>query len=242
MRPSNAPAVITGAAQGIGLAIATRLAANGSTVALLDIDERVVEVATDLGGRGYIVDLADVEATRVAVGSAIEWMGGLWVLVNNAGIFAKTPLLDIEVESWDEMMNINARAMLVTIQAAAPSLIAAGSGRIVNQASMAAKLGTPGEAHYAASKAAVTALTRIAAQELGPHGVTVNCICPGYVLTEMGAATRTDEQIRDWASLSPLGRVGTPEDVADAVSYLASDDAAYITGESLNVSGGMCTW
>ena len=93
-----------------------------------------------------------------------------------------------------------------------------------------------------ASKAAVAALTRISAQELGPHNVTVNSLCPGYVLTEMGADTRDPEQIREWESLSPLGRLGTPEDVAAAVAFLASEDAGYLTGEALNVSGGMCTW
>jgi NAD(P)-dependent dehydrogenase (short-subunit alcohol dehydrogenase family) len=241
-RPANPAALVTGGAQGIGRAIAARLASDGSRVALLDINPAVVEVAAELNGIGIKVDLADSEATSAAVGEAIGQLGGLWILINNAGIFAKTPLLEIDPAAWDEMMAVNVRSMLVTTQAAAPTMIAAGSGRIVNQASMAAKLGTPGEAHYAASKAAVTALTRIAAQELGPHDITVNCLCPGYVLTEMGAATRDPEQIREWSALSPLGRLGSTEDVAGAVAYLASDDAAYVTGQSLNINGGMCTW
>ncbi len=237
-------AVVTGAAQGIGLAIATRLVAEGMRVALLDRNEAIVDTARQLGAlaRGTVVDLADVAATRDTLSEVIEEMGGLWLLVNNAGIFAKVPILEIEPEQWDTMMATNVRSMLLTLQVAAPAMAAAGGGRIVNQASMAAKLGTPGEAHYAASKAAVVALARVAAMELGPDRITVNSICPGYVLTEMGGATRDEAQVAEWTAKSPLGRLATPDDVASAVAFLASDDAAYITGESLNVSGGMCTW
>ena len=112
----------------------------------------------------------------------------------------------------------------------------------MNMASMAAKRGTPGEAAYAASKAAVVALSRIAAMELGSHGVTVNSICPGYVLTEMGADTRSEDQIAEWTALSPLGRLGDPGDVAGVIAFLASDDGGYLTGQAVNVTGGMCTW
>ena len=123
--------------------------------------------------------------------------------------------------------------------AAAPHLTKAPAGRIVNLASMGGKLGEPGQAHYAASKAAVIALTRVAAMELGPSGITVNCICPGYVATDMGAGERTAEQVAHWAALSPLGRLGTPDDVARMAVFLASDDAAYCTGQAFNVTGGM---
>jgi len=174
--------------------------------------------------------------------SAINRMGSVWLLVNNAGIFAKTPILEIDPDQWDKMMETNVRSMLVTIQAVAGSMAANGGGRIVNQASMAAKLGTPGEAHYAASKAAVVALSRIAAMELGPDQITVNSLCPGYVLTEMGADTRDPEQVSSWAAKSPLARLASPDDVAAAIAFLASEEAGYITGEALNVSGGMCTW
>lgn len=166
-----------------------------------------------------------------------------WLLVNNAGIFAKTPLLEMDLGEWDDLHRVNARSMVVVMQALAPGMIASGrGGRVVNMASMAAKRGTPGEAAYAASKAAVVALSRIAAMELGPHGITVNSICPGYVLTEMGAATRSADQVAAWTAMSPLGRLGDPADVASVVAFLASDDGAYITGQALNVTGGMCTW
>lgn len=237
-------ALVTGAAQGIGLAIARRLCEDGASVTLVDRADSVLETASTLCQecRGVVVDLRDVDATRAAVGKAAREMGGLWVVVNNAGVFAKAPILELDIDEWDLMMEINVRSMLVVIQAAAPHMIAAGGGRIINQSSMAAKLGTPGEAHYAASKAAVGALTRIAAQEFGPHSITVNSVCPGYVLTEMGAATRDPKQVAEWTSKSPLGRLASPDDVAEAVAFLASDQAGYITGEALNVSGGMCTW
>ena len=210
---------------------------------LADRDPSVLDQATKLGDRhrGLVLDLCDAEATNSILRQAITELGGLWGIVNNAGIFAKTPLLEIPLEEWDTMMRVNVRSMVQVIQAAAPFLIEGGGGRIVNQSSMAAKLGTPGESHYAASKAAVGALTRIAAQELGPHGITVNSVCPGYVLTEMGADTRDPEQVAEWTAKSPLGRLATPDDVANAIAFLLSDEASYITGEALNVSGGMCT-
>jgi NAD(P)-dependent dehydrogenase (short-subunit alcohol dehydrogenase family) len=237
-------AIVTGAARGIGLTLARRLVGQEMRVTLLDWNPAVCERAESLGplARGRVVDLRDIEETRATAAAAIEDMGGIWLLVNNAGVFEKTPLLEIDPAAWDTMMEINVRSMVLMIQAAAPVMIAGGGGRIVNQASMAAKLGTPGEAHYAASKAAVVALTRIAAQELGPHRITVNSVCPGYVLTEMGADTRDPGQVAQWEAGSPLGRLATPDDVAAVVEFLGSDDAAYVTGESLNVSGGACTW
>jgi 3-oxoacyl-[acyl-carrier protein] reductase len=112
-------------------------------------------------------------------------------------------------------------------------------GVIVNMASMGGKVGSPNQAHYAASKAAVISLTQVAAKELGPYGITVNCICPGYVLTDMGAATRTDSMVREWSSKSPLGRLAEPNDVANMAVFLASDEASYCTGQAMNVTGGM---
>lgn len=234
---------MTGAARGIGRAIAARLVRDGAPVVLLDRDPAVRDTAQELGATGWLVaDVADPDEIHRAIADALDVLGGLWVLVNNAGIFDKTPLLELTPQRWDELMAVNARSVLLTTQSVAPAMIAAGGGRIVNLASMAAKAGTPGEAAYAASKAAVMALTRIAAAELGPHGVTVNCVCPGYVLTEMGADTRTPEQVAEWAAQSPLGRCATPDDVAGVVAHLVSDDAAYQTGQAVNVSGGMLAW
>ena len=233
--------IVTGAARGIGAAIARRLAGAGDDVVVLD---RLVEagerVAADIGGRFVPVDLSDVASTRTAMTQALDVLGGVDVLVNNAGILRFGPLLDISPEAWDEMFAVNTRSMLVTMQIAARSMMAAGrGGTIVNMASMAAKAGGAGQAHYAASKAAVAALTRAAALEWGAAGITVNCVCPGYVLTEMGADTRTAEDIENWSSLSPLHRLAEPEDVAGVVAFLAGPEASYLTGQSVNVTGGM---
>lgn len=236
--------LVTGAARGIGCQVAQRLADEGMRMTLLDMDPTVESMAAEMGVSGLVVDLRDDEATRRALAADAEANGDpYWLLVNNAGVFAKAPLLEMDLNQWDDLHRVNARSMVVVIQALAPAMIASGrGGRVVNMASMAAKHGTPGEAAYAASKAAVVALSRIAAMELGPHQITVNSICPGYVLTEMGADTRSADQVAAWSSMSPLGRLGQPSDVAAVVAFLASDDGAYITGQALNVTGGMCTW
>lgn len=232
--------VVTGAARGIGAEIARRFAREGATVGTLDVAPDVKAVAAELDGPVELADLRDVAATRDAMGRLIDALGGIDVLVNNAGLLRITPLLDITTEEWDDVMAVNARSMLVTTQVAARSMIGAGrGGRIVNMASMGAKQAAADQAHYAASKAAVVALTQAAAVELGPHGITVNAICPSFVLTEMGAATRTPEMVAQWSAASPLGRCAEPADVAGMALFLASDDAAYCTGQAFNVTGGM---
>lgn len=241
-RLDRRPVIVTGAAAGIGAAIARRLADEGAVVGLIDRHLDVGDVAAELGGCHAVADLTDDTALRVAFDELLDELGGCWLLVNNAGRFLKRSLLDTSLDEWDAVQRLNVRACVATIQAVAPTMIAAGAGRIVNQASMAAKLGTPGESAYAASKAALVALSRIAAQELGPFGITVNAVCPGYVLTELGAESRDDATIASWTAASPLGRLATPDDVAATVAHLASDDASYITGQALNVTGGMCTW
>jgi 3-oxoacyl-[acyl-carrier protein] reductase len=166
-------------------------------------------------------------------------LGGIEILVNNAGVLKMAPLLEMTVENWDLTFDVNVRAMFVTTQVVARSMLGSGGGTIINMASMGGKLGSPNQAHYAASKAAVISLTRVAAMELGPHNITVNCICPGYVLTEMGESTRTPEMVQAWSAKSPLGRLATPSDVANMALFLASDEANYCTGQAMNVSGGM---
>ena len=233
--------LVTGAARGIGRYVTERLVAEGMRATILDVDPDVQRVARELGAQSIVVDLCDDDAVRDALAVS---MGDdpFWLLVNNAGVFTKTPLLDMSLNEWDHLHQVNVRAMVVTMQAITPSMRVVGGGRVVNMASMAAKRGTPGEAAYAASKAGVVALSRIAAMELGSYGITVNSICPGYVLTEMGAATRSADEVAAWTALSPLGRLGTPADMAAVVAFLASDDGSYITGQALNVTGGMCTW
>ncbi len=234
--------LITGAARGIGRQVAGRLIDEGMRATVLDVDPDVESVANELGASSLVVDLADAEAVRRTLVTDVA-ADPYWLLVNNAGVFAKTPLLEMDLDEWDYLQQVNVRCMVVTMQALVPAMITAGvGGRVVNMASMAAKRGTPGEAAYAASKAAVVALSRIAAMELGRHGITVNSICPGYVLTEMGSDTRSTDQVAAWTAMSPLGRLGRPSDVAAVIAFLASEDGAYTTGQAVNVTGGMCTW
>lgn len=232
-------AIVTGAARGIGLALARRLVVERYDTTLVDVDPAVESAAARLGARSAVIDLTAPDASQRM--RALVEDTPCWLLVNNAGVFDKTPLLDVCLADWDRVQAVNTRSMVATMQGVVPSMIDGGGGRVVNMASMAAKLGTPGEAAYAASKAGVVALGRIAAQEFGPHGVTVNSICPGYVLTDMGADTRNDEQVARWTAMSPLGRLADVDDIASLVTYLASDGASYITGQALNVTGGMCT-
>jgi NAD(P)-dependent dehydrogenase (short-subunit alcohol dehydrogenase family) len=235
-------AIVTGGARGIGGRIAATLAGEGADVIILDrlVDEGL-ECANEIGGRYLEVDLSDADSAKRATAEAVEVLGGVDVLVNCAGIFSRTALLELSIAEWDLLFAVNVRAMLITMQVAGPAMIAAKSGRIVNLASMAAKAGGAHEAAYAASKAAVVALTRSVAHEWGPHGITANSICPGYVLTEMGADTRTPELMAGWAATSPLGRLGTVEDVATVALFLSLPESGYLTGQAINVTGGMVT-
>ena len=248
--PRDAPAagrlagrrvVVTGAARGIGAAIAQAFAGEGARLALMDREgDQCRATAAQLGALALDVDLADPTSACDAMQAAVDGLGGIDILVNNAGILHMAPLLEITVDDWDRTFDVNVRAMLLTTQVAARAMVSAGQGGvIINMASMGGKLGSPNQAHYAASKAAVISLTRVSALELGEHGIRVNCICPGYVLTEMGAATRTPEMVAKWSSMSPLGRCAEPHEVADMAVFLASDQARYCTGQAMNVSGGM---
>ncbi|PZU39910.1 MAG: short-chain dehydrogenase [Microbacterium sp.] len=233
--------VVTGAARGIGARIAERFAAEGADVAILDrLCAQGEAHAAAIGGTFVEVDLSDVRSTQAAMDAAITSLRGIDVLVNNAGTLRFGTVLETSPQEWDEVFAVNTRSMLVTIQAAARTMIDAGrGGAIVNLASMAAKAGGGGQVSYAASKSAVVALTRVAALELGEHGIRVNAMCPGYVLTEMGADTRTEEKVALWSSYSPLGRLGTPDDVAGLALFLASPDGQYLTGQAVNITGGM---
>lgn len=233
-------AVVTGAARGIGHAIASALAANGAAVTIIDRDSAGADAAAALNATFVPADLGDDADAKRAIVAAAEAMGGLDTLVNNAGIFRLRPLMEITADEWDLIQRVNTRSMLSTTQAAARIMLDAGTkGSIINIASMAAKTGGALEAHYAASKAGVIALTRATAGELGCHGIRANAICPGYILTDMGAATRTEEDVANWSQRSPLGRCGTPDDVAGVAVFLASPASAYLTGQAVNVTGGM---
>jgi len=253
-------AVVTGGARGIGRAISLRLAREGAAVVVGDLDTAGVgSVAAEIraaGGRGVGLR-ADVTVRSDAgrlVDAALSSFGGLDLLVNNAGILRVAPLLETDEELWDRTFEVNVKGMLFCSQAAARQMIAQGrGGRIINAASGAAKFGPalPIGA-YATSKHAVLGLTRCLAVELAPHGILVNCYCPGIVDTPMWdvidrevAAIRgvpTGSVKAEAVASIPLGRMQTPEDVASVVAFFASADASYVTADALNNSGGLQTW
>jgi NAD(P)-dependent dehydrogenase (short-subunit alcohol dehydrogenase family) len=233
--------VVTGAAHGLGRAIAERLAAEGAQVAMLDVDRETLAEAAGRVPRAVAVpcDLTSPEATRTAAEHVLDAVGTPRVLVNNAAVYPYRPFDAIEMDEWDRVFAVNARATLLLAQSMAPAMERAGGGAIVNIASVTFFLGFPGLADYAASKGAVIGLTRTLARELGPRGITVNAVSPGAI------PTRAEEILPDREAYSRyvieqqcVKRRGTPEDVAASVAFLAGPDATFITGQTLEVCGG----
>jgi 2-hydroxycyclohexanecarboxyl-CoA dehydrogenase len=236
--------LVTGAARGIGGGIARAAAAAGAAVALGDVAEATVrEVAGALGGRalGLRMDVTDAHSVGAAVAEAEARLGPIDVLVNNAGVDVIRPFLDSDPESWDRLWAVNLRGTLLATRAVLGGMVARGRGRIVNIGSDAGRVGSSAEAVYSATKGGVIAFGKALAREVARHGITVNCVCPGPTDTALLEQVREfDEKLH--ASLAraiPLRRLGRPEDVAAAVVFLASDAAAYITGQTLSVSGGL---
>jgi meso-butanediol dehydrogenase / (S,S)-butanediol dehydrogenase / diacetyl reductase len=251
-RFAGARVFVTGGAVGIGASIVRELAREGARVAVTDVDVEAAQLLAERvggGARAWHLDVTDGQETAAVFKEVVEAFGGVDVVIANAGVSSMRAVVDLSEEEWDHNLAVNAKGVFLTNQAAARYFVGRGEGgRIVNTASMAGKIGAPLLAHYSASKFAVVGFTQALARELGPHGVTVNCVCPGFVVTGMQdrevvweAHLRgiTPEDVREgYLREVPLGRLETPEDVARAVLFLASDDAAYITGEALNVTGG----
>jgi 2-hydroxycyclohexanecarboxyl-CoA dehydrogenase len=236
--------LVTGAARGIGAGIARAAAEAGAAVALGDVAERTVrEAAAALGARAVplVMDVSDARSVRAAVDEAEARLGPIDVLVNNAGIDVIGPFLDSSEETWERLWAVNLKGTLLATRAVLHGMVARERGRIVNLGSDAGRVGSSGEAVYSATKGGVIAFTKTLAREVARHGVTVNCVCPGPTDTALLEQVREyDEKLH--ASLAraiPLRRLGRPEDVAAAVVFLASDAAAYITGQTLSVSGGL---
>jgi 3-oxoacyl-[acyl-carrier protein] reductase len=236
-------AFVTGAGRGIGLAIAQALAADGASVALVDVDAGALQAAVLRIGDQALAITADVrclEDVRRAVDLTVERFGGLDILVNNAGICSLTGIQEITEDEWDRMLDINLKGAFFCCQAALPHLRRSGrAGRIVNMASVAGQSGgvTVG-VHYSASKAGLIGLSKSLAQMLAADGVTVNCVAPGTIASDMTAGWSEEIQTELVAAID-LGRYGQPEEIAAAVRYLVSDAAAFVTGATLDINGGL---
>jgi 2-hydroxycyclohexanecarboxyl-CoA dehydrogenase len=237
-------AIVTGAGQGIGRGIATKLAAEGATVAVADINESTAkETAAALGGGaiGIPADVTSRESVAALVRQVHEAFGWIDVLVNNAGWDKVGPFTDSDPADWDKIMHINLYGVLHTCHAVRPIMAAQGHGKVVNIASDAGRVGSSGEAVYSAAKGGIIAFTKTIAREMARQQINVNCVCPGPTDTALFASVGGDNpKLRDALIRSiPFRRLGQPEDLANVVAFLASDEAGYVTGQTISVSGGL---
>jgi 3-oxoacyl-[acyl-carrier protein] reductase len=236
--------IVTGASQGIGETIARDLAAEGARVVCVDVQKDKLEsVAASIGEAGglaeaRVVDVGDTAAVDAAVAAVAAAHGRIDHLVNNAGITRDTLLMRMKEEDWDLVLKVNLKGTFNFSRAVLRTMIAARYGRIVNIASIAGQMGNPGQANYAASKAGVIAFAKSLAREVGSRGITVNAVAPGFIATAM-TDVLSEEVKKAYFEVIPLKKFGLPKDVANAVKFLLSDDAAYITGQVVSVNGGL---
>ncbi len=247
---SGRRAVVTGAATGIGRAIARALARQSIRVAVCDLNLPEAEkVAAEIGGSAFAIDVRKRAAVETAIAEVEKAFGGIDILCANAGVSTMQHALELTDEEWDFNFDVNTRGVFLTNQIVARRFVAQGSGTIVNTASLAAKVGAPLLAHYSASKFAVLGWTQGLARELAPKGIRVNAVCPGFVKTSMQTreieweaklrGVTPERVVDDYVAATPLGRLETPEDVADVVTFLCSDSARFMTGQGINVTGGV---
>lgn len=247
-RGKSRTALVTGASRGIGRAIARRFASEGYVVIANDIAAQgaaLADLAREIAAAGgrceeIIADVGDPAQVTAMAAKAIEEFGPVDVLVNNAGVLSVHRVEELDPDEWDRMFRVNVKGTFLMTQALLKHFRQRGAGRIINIASIGGKLSAAGQVHYCASKAAVIRFTQGLAMELGDIGITVNAVCPGIIDTEMGRNNfLVEESLRNCKARTALGRIGKPEDVVGAVSFFASDDAAFITGQTLNVCGGI---
>ena len=238
-------AVVTGGGRGIGKAISAKLIDSGAKVAIADIEENsAVKTAKELAGSsgdaiGSFVDVAREESVSNLMEKVVKTFGRIDILVNNAGIMYRTGLMDISLDEWEHTLKINLTGVFLCIKAVLSIMKMSGFGRIVNISSSAGRsVSTLGGAHYTASKAGLLGLTRAAAKEAAPLGITINAICPGLIETKMALETTTPAELQEFLSSFPIPRLGLPEEIGHLVVFICSDEAAYITGASLDINGG----
>jgi 2-hydroxycyclohexanecarboxyl-CoA dehydrogenase len=239
-------AIVTGAASGIGLAIATRLAADGMAVAIFDRDADAADAAASkISALSVTVDVAERDQIDAGVARVVAELGAPTVLVNNAGVEGFDPFLEITLEKWNRLLAVNLTGTFQCCQAVVPHMAEAGWGRIVNISSSSAQGGQPLMTHYVASKAGMIGFTKALALEVGPLGITVNTIPPGFIDTPMLRASEAKgllgPGVEHHASQTPVRRAGLPEDIAATTAFLVRDEASYITGQVIGVNGGRNT-
>lgn len=236
-------ALVTGASRGIGAAIALELAQRGlQVIGTATSDDGAARITRTLSGfagcSGETLDVNDAQAVETLIARIVKQCGGLQVLVNNAGITRDGLAMRMKDEEWDAVLDTNLKAVFRTSRAVLRIMIKQRYGRIISITSVVGTMGNPGQANYAAAKAGVAGMTRALARELGSRNITVNCVAPGFIETDM-TASLSQEQQRAMFSQIPLGCFGKPSDIAHAVAYLASPQAGYVTGQELHVNGGM---
>jgi 3-oxoacyl-[acyl-carrier protein] reductase len=237
-------ALVTGGAQGIGRAIAEELAAAGATLLLADVNEaKLNETAAEMAAGGattaaFVMNVSSEESIEAGAQAILDQFGKVEILINNAGITRDNLMLRMKRADWDSVISINLTGAFLLTQALLSPMLKNRWGRIVNIASVVGRAGQAGQVNYAASKAGIIGLTRSLAREVASRGITVNAVAPGYIETPM-TAVLSEEHTKAMLATVPLGRRGTPKDVAQAVKFLASDAASYITGHVLDVNGGM---
>lgn len=242
MKPHERVAVVTGGGSGIGLATCTRLASDGFTLAVLDLDVDTAKAAAGSGGTGYAADVSDAEAVERAFAEIVATFGRIDVLVNNAGINGgpgATTCHETTVEAWDRVHAINSRGPFLCSRAALPVMLAQGSGHVITVASVAGQIVFPGRCAYTASKGAALMFAKSLAVDYAKAGIRSNAVCPGFVQTPMTQWRLDVPELREKVVQSiPIGRVAQPEDIADAISLLASDRLSYMNGHAMVVDGG----
>lgn len=238
-------AIITGAARGIGKAVALKFASEGANIAFTDliIDENAKKTEAEIAAlgvkaKGYASNAASFDETAIVVAEIVKDFGRIDILVNNAGITKDGLMMRMSESQWDAVINVNLKSAFNFIHACLPTMLKQRAGSIINMSSVVGVHGNAGQANYSASKAGLIALAKSIAQEVGSRGIRANSIAPGFIITDM-TAVLSDEVKAEWCNKIPLRRGGTPEDIANVATFLASDLSSYVSGQVIQVDGGM---